>query len=71
MEIDAELGLTRVIVFNRLEISQPGLFLLCSGQKPTAKNGTPDRIRTYDLRLRRALLYPAELRVHVEPAEQF
>ena len=26
-------------------------------------NGAPDRIRTYDLRLRRATLYPAELRV--------
>ena len=24
-------------------------------------NGLPDRIRTYDKRLRRALLYPAEL----------
>ena len=28
-----------------------------------AKNGAPDRIRTYDLCLRRAALYPAELRV--------
>jgi hypothetical protein len=27
------------------------------------KNGAPDRIRTYDLCLRRATLYPAELRV--------
>ena len=27
-------------------------------------NGTPDRIRTCDLRLRRPLLYPAELRAH-------
>ena len=26
--------------------------------------GTPDRIRTCDLRLRRPLLYPAELRAH-------
>src|SRR6188474_536977 len=26
--------------------------------------GAPDRIRTCDLRLRRATLYPAELRVH-------
>tara|TARA_S200000501_G_scaffold155589_1_gene146782 strand:+ start:194 stop:376 length:183 start_codon:yes stop_codon:yes gene_type:complete len=26
-------------------------------------SGTPDRIRTYDPRLRRPLLYPAELRV--------
>ena len=26
--------------------------------------GTPDRIRTYDPRLRRPLLYPAELRAH-------
>ena len=25
-------------------------------------SGAPDRIRTYDLRLRRPLLYPAELR---------
>ena len=27
------------------------------------RNGAPDRIRTCDLRLRRATLYPAELRV--------
>ncbi len=27
-------------------------------------NGTPYRIRTYDLRLRRPLLYPTELRAH-------
>jgi hypothetical protein len=27
--------------------------------------GVPDRIRTYDLRLRKPTLYPAELRVHV------
>ena len=27
---------------------------------------TPSRIRTYDPRLRRALLYPAELRAHIE-----
>ena len=26
--------------------------------------GTPDRIRTYDLLLRRQTLYPAELRAH-------
>ena len=30
--------------------------------------GTPDRIRTYGLRLRKPTLYPAELRVHmIEP----
>lgn len=29
------------------------------------KFGAPDRIRTCDLRLRRAPLYPAELRVHM------
>lgn len=29
-------------------------------------NGTPCRIRTYDLRLRRPLLYPTELRAHCE-----
>ncbi len=28
------------------------------------KNGTPKRIRTFGLRLRRALLYPAELWKH-------
>jgi site-specific DNA recombinase len=30
------------------------------------QNGTPDRIRTYDLWLRKPTLYPAELRVHNE-----
>jgi hypothetical protein len=37
----------------------------------TEKNGGPYRIRTYDLPLRRRLLYPAELRVRnvlVRPA---
>jgi hypothetical protein len=29
--------------------------------------GVPDRIRTYDLRLRKPTLYPAELRVHDMP----
>ena len=29
------------------------------------KYGTPDRIRTYDLLLRKQTLYPAELRVHM------
>ena len=29
------------------------------------KNGAPVAIRTRDLRLRRAALYPAELRVHI------
>ena len=31
-----------------------------------AKSGTPGRIRTCDLRLRRPLLYPAELRAHID-----
>ncbi len=31
---------------------------------PKNKNGAPDRIRTCGLCLRRAALYPAELRVH-------
>ena len=29
-----------------------------------SENGTPNRIRTYDPRLRRPMLYPAELWVH-------
>src|SRR5690606_21334258 len=32
------------------------------------ENGAPDRIRTCDLCLRRAALYPAELRVHSRKA---
>jgi hypothetical protein len=30
--------------------------------------GVPDRIRTYDLRLRKPTLYPAELRAHIKTA---
>ncbi len=30
-----------------------------------AKAGVPDRIRTYDLRIRNPLLYPAELRAQI------
>jgi hypothetical protein len=33
--------------------------------KVTEALSTPDRIRTYDLRIRSALLYPAELRAHM------
>lgn len=29
-----------------------------------AKAGVPDRIRTYDLRIRNPLLYPTELQAH-------
>ena len=32
--------------------------------------GTPGRIRTYDLWLRKPTLYPAELRVHVAAVEK-
>ena len=31
-----------------------------------ANNGAPDTIRTYDLQFRKLLLYPAELRAHIE-----
>ena len=34
----------------------------------TGLAGTPDRIRTCDLRLRRPLLYPAELRALISPS---
>ncbi len=32
--------------------------------------GAPERIRTFDLCLRRAALYPAELRAHSKPADR-
>jgi hypothetical protein len=32
--------------------------------------GVPDRIRTYDLRLRKPTLYPAELRVQTGDAQE-
>ena len=34
-------------------------------------NGDPSEIRTLDTRLRRPLLYPAELQAHVIIAEQY
>ncbi len=34
-------------------------------QQPLVLYGTPGRIRTYDLRIRSPLLYPAELQAHV------
>ncbi len=37
-----------------------------AGQKTDSFIGVPDRIRTYDLRLRKPTLYPAELRVLIE-----
>ena len=33
-------------------------------------NGTPDRIRTCDLRFRKPLLYPTELREHLADLQQ-
>ena len=38
---------------------------------PLKKNGEPAEIRTLDTRLRRPLLYPAELQAHVIIAEQY
>ena len=43
-----------------------GLGKLCPEFSHLFRNGAPDRIRTCDLRLRRATLYPAELRVPEE-----
>ena len=37
---------------------------MSNGCKLLRKNGTPDRIRTCDLRIRSPLLYPTELRAH-------
>ena len=34
--------------------------------KPLLYTGTPDRIRTYDPRIRSPLLYPTELLAHME-----
>jgi hypothetical protein len=39
---------------------------LLAFQNNQVQNGTPDRIRTYDLWLRKPTLYPAELRVHID-----
>ena len=36
----------------------------CALKEWQKTHGTPCRIRTYDLRLRRPLLYPTELRAH-------
>ncbi len=58
-------------------LSKSGMGQLIEGSNPSLsaiKNGpyrwaifygTPDTIRTYDLRLRKPTLYPAELRVRV------
>ncbi len=40
---------------------------LCNQQIKKGLNGTPGAIRTRDLRLRRPMLYPAELQVHFMP----
>ena len=44
-----------------LRLKRPVLYQLSYGPE----DGTPCRIRTYDPRLRRAMLYPAELRACV------
>ena len=38
-------------------------------QYDPVRNGAPERIRTFDLWLRRPTLYPAELRAHALSAE--
>ena len=45
------------------EESAPGL--PASGLAPTASYGTPGTTRTYDLRIRSPLLYPAELQARI------
>lgn len=42
------------------------LSLACLPISPHPQSGTPKRIRTSDLRLRRPLLYPAELWTHIK-----
>src|SRR6185437_489343 len=42
-----------------------------SSLRSLTKTGAPDRIRTYDLCLRRAALYPAELRVQERAQEKW
>ena len=50
----------------RIEDAEPCRMTWRNGTKNQGKkNGAPDRIRTYDLLLRRQSLYPAELRVHI------
>src|SRR6476646_3655272 len=52
-------------VHPRLEVG--GAMLRAIQRRPTAEvagNGVPERIRTSDLRFRKPLLYPAELRGH-------
>ena len=72
MELIYSATLTFVIVIGFEPItaftiqSQPFVLLLYLGREPPT-NGltiicTPYRIRTYDLRIRRPLLYPTELR---------
>ncbi len=41
----------------------PRLAVISCWRDGNGSTGAPDRIRTYDLCLRRAALYPAELRV--------
>ena len=41
---------------------------IANGRSPATRAGAPDRIRTCDLCLRRAALYPAELRVRAASA---
>ena len=60
---NAYIGLSRVLVAVPRFIPLDGHWHL--EKTKTYVNGAPGEIRTHDLRLRRATLYPAELRAHV------
>ena len=55
---------TRVLVSSRLSVAVEAVIFLDSARiRHQSQFGAPDTIRTCDLCLRRATLYPAELRV--------
>ena len=59
---DLEAGAVRVPEFR--------IPFACEEPRAGIESGTPDRIRTCDLRLRRPTLYPAELRAHTGSTQE-
>ena len=52
------------------QLGEPGAILIRQ-HEAVVHRGVPDTIRTYDLRFRKALLYPAELRGHESNSTPF
>ena len=63
-QLSTEMNNAERMILKMLQALLYQAFTLKTSYFQRLKNGAPGEIRTHDLRLRRATLYPAELRAH-------